>query len=104
MRPKGMEDLAAFSVREVKNSSRGKRRVFLCKRTVRVKVEGKVIPASFLKIEGWGRLLGERPGKEGQLEELVGDQSPDPEAPPRSKIGRERREQRRCQGRSDREE
>ena len=38
---------------------------------------------------------------EGQLEELVGDQNPSPEAPHRSKIRRERREQRRCQGRSD---
>ena len=30
---------------------------------------------------------GERPEKEGQLEELVGDQNRSPEAPPRSKIG-----------------
>ena len=48
MRSKGMEDLATFSVRE-ESSSRGKRRVFLCRRTVRV----EVIPTSFLKIEGW---------------------------------------------------
>ena len=36
-----------------KSSSRGKRkrRVFFCRRTVRVNVIGKVIPASFLKIE-----------------------------------------------------
>ena len=34
------------------SSGREKRRVFLCRRTVRVKVEGKVIPANFLKIEG----------------------------------------------------
>ena len=40
------------------SSSRGKRkrRVFLCRRTVRVKVTSKVIPASFLKIER-GRIL-----------------------------------------------
>ena len=44
---------------------------------------------------------GEKPEREGQLEELVGDQNPSPEAPPRSKIALERREQRRCQGRSD---
>ena len=43
------------------SSSRGKRkrRVFLCSRTVRVKVGGKAIPASFLKIEEReGRSLG----------------------------------------------
>ena len=34
----------------------------------------------------------ERWEREGQLEKLVGDQSPNPEAPPRSKIKRERRE------------
>ena len=43
----------------------------------------------------------ERPEKKGRLVELVGDQNPGSEAPPRSKIGRERKEQRRCQGRSD---
>ena len=49
-----MENLAAFSVREVESSSRGKRktRVFLGKRTVKVEVKGKVIPTSFLKIKG----------------------------------------------------
>ena len=62
-----------------------------------VKVRGKVIPASFLKIEGRGTLFwGERSEREGQIEGLVGDQNPDPEAPPRSKKGPERREQRRC--------
>ena len=35
-----------------------KRQVFLCRRTVRVKVEGKAIPASFLKIEGRRTLVG----------------------------------------------
>ena len=39
-----------------------------------VKIEGKVIPASFLKIEGRRMLVGgERPEREGQVEELVGD-------------------------------
>ena len=37
-------------------------RVFLCRGTVKVKVGGKVIPASFLKIEGRGRLLGKKTG------------------------------------------
>ena len=40
------------------SSCRKKRRVFLCSRTVRVKVGGKVIPASFLKVEGRGTLVG----------------------------------------------
>ena len=42
------------------SSSRGKRkrRIFLRRRTVRVKVGDKVIPASFLKIEGRGTLVG----------------------------------------------
>ena len=32
---------------------------------------------------------------------MVGGQNPGPEAPPRSKKGQERREQRKCQGRSN---
>ena len=44
---------------------------------------------------------GVRPEKEEWLEELGGDQNPGSKAPSRSKIGRERREQRKCQGRSD---
>ena len=62
------------------SSSRGKRkrRVFLCERTVRVKVEGKVIQASFLKIEGRGTLVGakNRRERERRFVELVGDQNP----------------------------
>ena len=50
--------------RSKESSSRGKRkRVLLRRRTVRVKVIGKVIPASFLKTEGersLGRKTGER--------------------------------------------
>ena len=46
---------------------------------------------------------GERLEKEGRIEELVGDQNPGLEAPPRCKTGRERREQRKCHGRSDRQ-
>ena len=59
MRPKGMEDLVAFSAREVKRAAaeERERRVFLCRRTVRVKMEDKVIPARFLKIEERGRSL-----------------------------------------------
>ena len=42
--------------RSKESGSRRKRKkqVFLCRKTVRVKVEGKVIPGSFLKIEGKG--------------------------------------------------
>ena len=94
MRPKGMEDLAVFIAREVEGSSRGKRQVFLCRGTVRV----KVIPAGFLKIQGRRTLVG---AIEGQIEELVDGQNPGSEAPPRSKKGQEKRGQRRCQERSD---
>ena len=53
--------------RSKKSSSRGKRRrpVFLCSRALRVKVESKIIPASFLKIEGRGRSLGQKTGERG---------------------------------------
>ena len=50
-----------------------------------VKVGGKAVPASFLKIEGSGTLVGAIDRREGQIEELVGGQNPGPEAPPRSK-------------------
>ena len=43
----------------------------------------------------------ERPEKEGRLVEFADYQNTGSEAPPRSKIGRERKEQRRCQGMSD---
>ena len=69
---------------------------------MRIKVKGKVIPTSFRKIKGRGDACwGERPEREEQLEELVGDQNSGPEAPPRSKKGPKRREQRKCQERSD---
>ena len=51
----GIEDLAAFSVsKESSSREKRKRRVFRCRRTVRVKV--KANPMSFLKIEGRGCL------------------------------------------------
>ena len=57
---------------------------------MRVKVKGKIIPASFLKIEGWGNARwGERREREGQLGELVDDQNSGPEASPKGKIERE---------------
>ena len=51
MLPKGLGNLVAFSAREVKRATAEERRIFLCRRTVRVEVKSKVIPASFLKIE-----------------------------------------------------
>ena len=46
------------SGKESSSKGKRKRRVFLCRRTMRVKVGGKAIPASFLKIEGRGALVG----------------------------------------------
>ena len=55
--------------RSKENSSKGKkkRRVFLCRRTVRVKVKSKVIPTSFLKIQGRETFVREkdRRGRDG---------------------------------------
>ena len=51
---------------------------------MRVEVKSKVIPTSFLKIKGRETFVG---AKEGRLVELVGDQNPSSEAPPRSKKG-----------------
>ena len=70
MRPKGMKDLAAFRVGEGKRAAaeereKKKRRVFHCRRKVRVKLEGKVIPTSFLKIEGRGCSLERKTGERG---------------------------------------
>ena len=52
--------------RSEESRSRGKRkkRVFLCRRTVRVKVESKVIPASFRKIEERGTFVGAKHRRE----------------------------------------
>ena len=87
MRPKGMETLAALSVRGSKeSSSRGKRRVFLHRRTVRVKVRSKVIRANFSKLKEKEPLLG-RKTREKWLVELLGNQNPGLEAPSRSKRG-----------------
>ena len=66
------------------SSSRGKRKrlIFIHSGTVEVKVQGKIIPVSFLKIEGRERLIGQKLEKEGQLEEMVGDQNSSPKALP----------------------
>ena len=69
--------------RSKENSSKGKkkRRVFLCRRTVRVKSQRPAF-RKFKEDICWGK----RPEKEGRFVELVGDQNPGSEAPPRSKI------------------
>ena len=80
-----------------KSSSRGKRkrRVFLCRLTVRVKVGDKVISASFQKVEGRGTLIGAKDqGEKDSWKELVDGQNPVPEASPRTKKRPEKGEQR----------
>ena len=55
------------------SSSRGKRkrRVFLYRRTVRVEVGSKVIPTSFLRIEGRGTSLGRKIEERGTVVRIV---------------------------------
>ena len=48
---------------------------------------GKVIPASFLKVERGGCSFGQKTGKEKRIKELVSDWNLGFEAPPRSKRG-----------------
>ena len=43
--------------KENRSREKTKRQVFLCRKTVRVKVIDKVIPTSFLKIEGRGTFV-----------------------------------------------
>ena len=72
-----------------------------CRKTVTVKVEGKVIQASFRKVEGRGTLVGAKDRTEkGQIEKLVDNQNRGPEAPPRGRKALERRVQRKGLGRS----
>ena len=56
-----------------------------------VKVQGKAIPASFLKAKGRRTLVGAIGRREGWIEELVDGQNLGPKAPPRSKKGQEKR-------------
>ena len=53
--------------KESSSKRKRKRKVFLGRRTVRVKIKSKVIPASFLKIEGRGRSLGRNTGERGTV-------------------------------------
>ena len=55
-----MENSAAFNAKKVKTAVREKkeREVFLCRKTVRVKAKGKVIPTNFLKTAGRRPFVG----------------------------------------------
>ena len=68
---------------------------------MRVKVGGKAISTSFLKIEGRRTLVGAIGRRDRQIEELVSGQNQGPVALPRSRKKQVRREQRRGQGKSD---
>ena len=87
-----MENLALFSAKEVKRAAAEERErergVFLCRSTVGVEVNSKVIPTSFLKIEERETFVrAKKRRKRNSYVQLVGDQSPSPKAPPRSKRG-----------------
>ena len=58
--------------RSKENSSKGKkkRRVFVCRRTVRAKVKSKVIPTSFPKIQEGRRSLGRKTGERGTVSRI----------------------------------
>ena len=72
--------------KESNSKGKRKRRLFLCRRTLRVKVRSKVIPTRLLKNERREDVCwGGRAEKKGQLVALIGDQNPSPEAPSRSK-------------------
>ena len=47
-------------------------RVFLCRRTVRVKVKGKIIPTNSLKIKGRDRLLGQKSEERERVSRIGG--------------------------------
>ena len=64
---------------------------------MRVKVRSKVIPASFLKVEGRETLVGAKTVERGTDKK---NWSPDLKAPLMSKKEPERMEQRRCQGKA----
>ena len=71
------------------STGKRKRRVFLCRRTARVKVRSKVIQQAFWKLKEGVCSLGRKTEERGTDRKLVGDQNPGPEAPPISKKGRE---------------
>ena len=58
MRPKEMEDLAAFSAKEVKRAAAEKKTSIPLQKNSESQSRRQIIPASFLKIEGRGTLVG----------------------------------------------
>ena len=104
--PKVIENLAAFSARKATRAAatenEEKERIISMQKENESRSKRRSRPMSFLKIEGRKTFLGgERAEKRRWLVDLLGDQIPSPKAPFRSKRGRERREQRRCEERSD---
>ena len=57
--------------KESSSREKRKRRVFLCRKTVRVKVGNKVIPANFLKVEERGRSFGRKTGERGTVRRVA---------------------------------
>ena len=102
MRSKGMENEATFSAREVKRAATEKETSIPLQKDSESQSRRQSHPSELS--ESWRKedaRWGERLGREGQIEEMVGGQNPGPEAPPRNKKEQERREQRKCHERSD---
>ena len=56
--PDRKEGIQYHRRKEISSREKRNKRVFLCRRTVRVKVKSKVIPASFLKFEEMEAFVG----------------------------------------------
>ena len=56
--PDRKEDLQCQRSKENSSKGKKKRRVFVCRRTVRVKEKSEVMPTSFLKIQGRETFVG----------------------------------------------
>ena len=56
--PDRMKDIQCQRSKEINSKGKKIRRVFLCRRTARVKGKSKVIPTSFLKIHGRETFVG----------------------------------------------
>ena len=103
MRPKAMGDLATFSAREVKRAAaEGRERHEYFSSEYSGSQNNRQSHPCKLSENYWKGDIrwGEKPEKEGHIKELVDDQNPGPEATPRCRKGREKREQRRCLERS----
>ena len=56
--PDRKQSIQCQGSKESSSKGKKKRQVFLCRRTVKIKVKSKVITTSFLKIEERGTLIG----------------------------------------------